>query len=92
MLTNDKVNVFTLEHASGHNWGDVFIFADRIDAKPDNNAPTHKQTYAEVSARLSLDYAFGFTFDSDILKDTYLAATWELASISEPNFSNGFDN
>jgi len=92
VLTNDKVNVFTLEHASGHNWGDVFIFADRIDAKPDNNAPTHKQTYAEVSARLSLDYAFGFTFDSDILKDTYLAATWELASISEPNFSNGFDN
>lgn len=92
VLTNDDVNVFTLEHASGHNWGDVFIFADRIDANADKNADEHKETYAEVSARLSLNYALDFKIDSDILKDTFIAATWESASISEPKYSDGFDN
>ena len=92
VLTNDDINVFTLEHASGHNWGDVFIFVDRIDANSDKDADEHKETYAEVSARLSLNYALGFKLNSEILTDTYIAATWESASISEPNFSDGFDN
>ena len=57
VLTNDDIDVFTLEHASGHNWGDVFMFVDRIDAKADSDAPEHKETYGELSARLSLSYA-----------------------------------
>jgi len=92
VLTNDDVDVFTLEHASGHNWGDVFIFADRITASADADAPKHNETYMEVSARLSLDYAFGLKHDSDIVKDTFIAGTWENSSVSEPNFSTGFDN
>lgn len=92
VLTNDDINVFTLEHASGHNWGDAFMFVDRIDAKADENAPTHKETYGEVSARLSLSYAFDSKVAYGPLKDVFIAGTYEHASISEPNFSTGFDN
>ncbi len=92
VLTNDDINVFTLEHASGHNWGDVFMFVDRIDAKADNNAPRHKETYGELSARLSFDYAFNHKVSYGPLNDLFIAATWEHSTLSEPSFSKGFDN
>lgn len=92
VLTNDKINVFTFEHASGHNWGDVFVFADRIDASKDSNNPAHKETYGEFNARLSLDYALGLRIDNSLIKDSYLASTWEFSTVSKPEFSNGFDN
>lgn len=92
VLTNDKINVFTFEHASGHTWGDIFLFTDRIDASEDKNNSSHKETYGEFNARLSLDYAFGLTFENSLIKDTYLASTWEFSTVSKPEFSNGFDN
>ncbi len=92
VLTNDDIDVFTFEHASGHNWGDVFVFADRIDAKADANADRRKETYGEASARLSLNYAFGLDLENDYLKDTFIATTWEFSTVSEPSFSSGFDN
>ncbi|MFD2166592.1 outer membrane protein OmpK [Thalassotalea euphylliae] len=92
VLTNDSINVFTLEHTSGHNWGDVFMFMDRIDAKADKQNPEHKETYGEVSARLSLDYALGIKLPIPALSDTFVASMWEHSTVSESDFSQGFDN
>lgn len=44
----------TVEHASGHNWGDNFFFVDR--QKSDDGDTS---TYFELSPRLSLGYATG---------------------------------
>ncbi len=92
VLTNDDIHVFTFEHASGHTWGDTFMFIDRIDANADENNQSHKETYAEASARLSLNHAFGLTFDNALIKDTFIAAAWEFSTVSTPSFSRAFDN
>ncbi|GLX82311.1 outer membrane protein OmpK [Thalassotalea eurytherma] len=88
VLTNDSIDVFTFEHVSGHNWGDLFLFADRTLADADNETPEFKGTYGEISPRLSLSYAFGKDMSFGIIKDTYLATTFEMSSDTFGSFDN----
>lgn len=84
---SDKT-VLTLEHASGHSWGGIFAFVDRLKHENDNN----HETYGEL----------GFTFDvinqkDSFIKNTFLAAQWEFnaQTISIPgvgNIDGSFDN
>ncbi|QOL25053.1 hypothetical protein LP316_12165 [Thalassotalea sp. LPB0316] len=88
VLTNDTVNVFTFEHASGHNWGDLFMFADRTLAKADNDNVEFKGTYGEVSPRLSLSYLLDQPVALSFIQDTFLAANIEHSSNTFGSFDN----
>ncbi|WP_440906251.1 outer membrane protein OmpK [Catenovulum sp. SX2] len=64
--------VLTVEHASGHNWGDNFFFSDHLmfsDGTVSN--------YFELSPRLSLSYLSGADLSFGPVKDVYLTSTWE---------------
>ncbi|GLX85431.1 ion channel protein Tsx [Thalassotalea loyana] len=88
VLTNDSINVFTFEHASGHNWGDLFLFADRTLASADDNHIEFKGTYGEITPRLSLSYLLDEKMSFGIVKDTYLAANIEMSSDTFGSFDN----
>jgi nucleoside-specific outer membrane channel protein Tsx len=92
VLENDNINVITFEHASGHNWGDVFFFADRITASQDANNGRHEETYGEVSARLSLSYLSGNKITMGPISDLYLASTYEHGTGNANGFGFGFNN
>ncbi|MDN3651228.1 outer membrane protein OmpK [Thalassotalea ponticola] len=89
---NDDVVTVTLEHASGHSWGDLFFFADRLDFKQDSDNVAAKETYSELSPRLSLSYATGSKFEYGIVSDVFIATTWEHSTYHSAVFSNSFDN
>jgi len=69
----------TVEHASGHNWGDTFFFVDRQESDDGDTS-----TYFEFSPRLSLGYVTGADLSLGLVKDVFLAGTWESG--------DGFDN
>ena len=46
-----EMTTMTLEHVSGHHWGDAFFFLDRHHGK--GSASDFSETYSEVSSRLS---------------------------------------
>ncbi|WP_027859671.1 DUF5020 family protein [Marinobacterium jannaschii] len=71
--------VITFEHASGHSWGDTFLFVDRL--KSDNG---DTETYFEFSPRLSIGNLSGSDLSFGPVKDVFLATTWE----SGENFDN----
>lgn len=78
-VEDGEMSVVTVEHASGHSWGDNFLFIDRtMPSKGDSSF------YGELSPRLSL----GKISDSDLsfgpVKDILIATTWEMG--------DGFDN
>ena len=89
---NEDVSVVTLEHASGHNWGDLFFFADRLDFKGDSKNAETKETYSELSPRLSLSYATGSKMEFGIISDVFVATTWEHSTLENQFFSQSFDN
>lgn len=62
----------TVEHASGHDWGDTFYFYDR--SKSSNGT---LEAYAEFSPRLSLSYLTGSEMSAGIISDVFIATTWE---------------
>lgn len=69
----DKSRHFvTVEHASGHTWGDNFFFYDRSKSKDGT-----LESYAELSPRLSLGYVSGRDLSFGIVSDIFVAATWE---------------
>ncbi|UPW19752.1 ion channel protein Tsx [Agarivorans sp. TSD2052] len=76
---NGKMQVMTLEHTSGHSWGDNFLFIDRT--MPSEGSSSF---YGELSPRLS----FGKLTSSDLsfgpINDVLIAGTWEMG--------DGFDN
>ncbi|WP_299197902.1 DUF5020 family protein [uncultured Amphritea sp.] len=74
-----NMDVVTLENATGHNWGDTFLFIDR--SMPEDGSSSF---YGEFSPRLSLSYATDSDLSFGLVKDVYLAGTWEAG--------NGFDN
>ena len=76
---DNQRQVFTLEHASGHNWGDTFFFMDRLNSE---NGTT--ENYHEFSPRLSLGNLTGSDLSFGPVKDVLLATTWESGE--------GFDN
>ncbi len=67
-----KRQVLTVEHASGHNWGDNFFFLDHTTTEHDN-----VDNYMELSPRLSLSYLSGSKLSAGFIKDVLLASTWE---------------
>ncbi|WP_299197610.1 outer membrane protein OmpK [uncultured Amphritea sp.] len=69
----------TVEHASGHDWGDTFFFVDRQESDVGDTS-----TYFEFSPRLSLGYVTGADLSFGLVKDVFLAGTWESG--------DGFDN
>ncbi|MEH6576965.1 MAG: outer membrane protein OmpK, partial [Amphritea sp.] len=75
--------VLTVEHASGHSWGDNFFFMDRLKSDNDSN-----ETYFELSPRLSLSYLTGADLSFGPVTDVFLAGTLE----GGQNPFNNFDN
>lgn len=71
--------VVTVEHASGHSWGDNFFFLDRLQS-----ANGDSENYMELSPRLSLSSLTGSDLSFGPVKDVLLAGTWESGE--------GFDN
>jgi nucleoside-specific outer membrane channel protein Tsx len=92
VLENDNINVITFEHASGHNWGDVFLFVDRITASKDSNNGRFEETYGELSARLSLSYLTDSKIALGPISDVYLAGTYEHDTGNSDGFGFGFNN
>ncbi|MBR9883156.1 MAG: DUF5020 family protein [Oceanospirillales bacterium] len=76
---DDDRQVVTVEHASGHSWGDNFFFLDRL--KSSNG---YTENYMELSPRLSLGRVSGRDLSFGPVKDVLLAGTWESGE--------GFDN
>ncbi|GGO88363.1 ion channel protein Tsx [Marinobacterium nitratireducens] len=74
-----EMDTVTFEHASGHSWGDTFLFVDRLmPGKADS------ETYGEFSPRLSLSSVTDRSLSLGPVSDVLLAGTWE--------FGEGFDN
>ncbi|GAA5138104.1 outer membrane protein OmpK [Thalassotalea piscium] len=69
---DDSRQFLTVEHASGHNWGDTFYFYDRSKSKNGT-----LESYAEFSPRLSLSYFTGSDLSTGIINDVFIASTWE---------------
>ncbi|OUS26283.1 hypothetical protein A9Q99_18815 [Gammaproteobacteria bacterium 45_16_T64] len=66
--------VLTFEHVSGHSWGDMFLFVDRLESDNDDN-----ETYWELSPRLSLGKLFNKDLTMGPVKDVLLTTTAEIA-------------
>lgn len=69
---DEEREVLTVEHASGHNWGDNFFFLDHTTTEYDNI-----DNYFELSPRLSLSYLSGSNISAGIIKDVFISTTWE---------------
>lgn len=61
-------NVFTFEHAAGYNWGDSFLFIDRL-----HSANGDKETYVEIAPRFQIS-----TFKNNTFENIYIATTAEI--------------
>jgi len=79
--------VVTFEHVSGHSWGDLFLFVDRLDSSEDN-----RETYVEVSPRLSLGKITGSDMKMGIIKDVLLGGTVEWLSVPSADLPNDKTN
>lgn len=75
----DKRDVITFEHASGHSWGDTFMFIDRLESKSGAS-----ENYMEFSPRFSLGKLAKDGMSFGPVKDVLVATTWESG--------DGFDN
>jgi len=83
---DDRV-VMTLEHVSGHHWGDLFFFVDRLQAQGGDNQDS--EIYGELSPRLSMSYLTGNSLSYGPIKDVYLAGTYEFDTVENgTNFDN----
>ncbi|GGA94630.1 DUF5020 family protein [Agarivorans gilvus] len=70
---NGDMQVLTVEHASGHSWGDNFFFVDRtMPSKGDAGF------YGELSPRLSFGKLAGKDLSVGPLKDVLIATTMEM--------------
>lgn len=74
-LGDKNRTVLTYEHVSGHSWGDVFMFVDRVES--DNG---DKDTYWEVSPRLSINKVFDANLKGGLVSDLLITTTAEIAS------------
>ncbi|SIS70312.1 outer membrane protein OmpK [Neptunomonas antarctica] len=80
---DNKRQVVTFEHASGHSWGDTFLFIDR--SVSDDST---RETYFEFGPRVSLNYLTGLDLSVGPVKDVLLAGQWE----GKSDKFGGFDN
>jgi len=73
-------SVATFEHASGHSWGDVFVFSDYLASDAGS-----REWYTEVSPRLSLGKLGGNGLSFGPVKDVLLAGQLELGNMDDPD-------
>lgn len=84
-IGDNSKTVFTLEHASGHSWGDLFVFVHRRHHNNDDK----DELYGEFQPNFSIAKLAGMKLPEDgLIGDVYLATQWEFGS----NFRGGFDN
>lgn len=85
LAPDSRATVATLEHASGHSWGDTFLFIDHFDYSEGDSA-----IYGEFSPRLSLSNLTNTELSAGVVKDVLLAATWEHGNgPDDVRFDNG---
>ena len=82
-LGDKNRTVLTYEHVSGHSWGDIFMFTDRVES--DNG---DKETYWEISPRLSIGKMFDVKPKGGIINDILITTTTEMAT-SATNYLYG---
>ncbi|UVE18435.1 hypothetical protein NVV93_03245 [Pseudomonas sp. LS44] len=85
---------WTFEHASGWNWGDLFMFVDQINYQGERDFSAGSDTYyGEISPRLSFGKISGTDMSFGPIKDVLLAATYERGENSTQNYllGPGFD-
>ncbi|MCU4676021.1 hypothetical protein N7931_10285 [Catenovulum sp. 2E275] len=83
--------VITLEHASGHNWGGLFMFMDRTEKN--DTADNTNTIYGEISPDVSLSYLTGSELKFGPINDVYLSGTYEYgggATGQDDNYQYGF--
>jgi len=56
LLSNEDIDVITLEYSGKYNWGDSFVFLDRMIAAADEQSPRKQKNYLEASARISVPF------------------------------------
>lgn len=72
---DQEFTTMTIEHVSGHSWGDVFFFMDRHNGKgPDGD---FNETYSEVSPRISLGSLTGEKLEFGPVTGLSIATTYE---------------
>ena len=79
--------VYTLELATGHSWGDSFSFVDRLLSKNGD-----RETYFEIGLRYKLEKLIGKKMQYGVISDISLAAQWESLAIVTGGFANAFDH
>ena len=68
----------TFEHASGWNWGDVFLFVDqKFFNGAENSVGDDRSFYGELTPRLSLGKLSNHDLSFGPIKDVLLAASYE---------------
>ncbi len=80
-----EATVMTVEHASGHDWGDAFFFVDRINGK--GSSSDFSETYGELSPRFSLSNMTGAELKAGPVTDVLLATTYEFGETIAGNTS-----
>ena len=81
LSTDDSTRtVFTFEHASGHSWGDLFLFSDYLTSDDGSN-----ELYGEISPRLSLGKLGERDVEFGPIKDVLLAGQLELGNMDDPD-------
>lgn len=84
-------SIITFEHASGHSWGDVFLFVDRLKSNDGTN-----ETYMEMSPRYSFGKNGLLNLEDGFVKDVLIAMTAEMGQNPTSSFDHyligpGFD-
>lgn len=76
---DSEARTMTLEHASGHSWGGVFLFVDRIQTVDDS----YRETYGELSPSFFLK-----KFEGGFIKSVNAEFTYELGSSTSMHQDN----
>jgi len=87
LLSNEDIDVITLEYSGKYTWGDSFVFFDRLVAAADEYSPRKQKNYLEASARLSLPFLFeqskSLTFaQGSYVKEYFIAGTIEYSYLN----------
>jgi len=92
LLTNEDIDVVTLEYSGKYIWGDSFVFLDRLVAAADVYSPKKQKNYLEASARLSIPFLFGQPISNQSIsskstiegyvKDYFIAGTIEYSYLN----------
>lgn len=71
----DTQTVFTFENATGHNWGDTFLFFDR--ARGHGSSAGKDEIYGEFAPNLSLSWLTGSDLSFGPIADVRLSGQYE---------------